>query len=188
MKNLILIILLLLSQNLYSAGISVGGFSPFVGVYQKDEQGGSNTLDLKPYISAYGKIPLLKGNLFFRPELGHVFSYKLLSDNKNQSQSFTFVLFNLSYGIFKGLYLNSGVGTFWQKIKSVNGAKSFSNGNSTATYYYPGLTVTSTSSTFNLGLEQEFKNFSLSFMTYWFAPLNSEKRSVSYTLNLGYSL
>jgi len=188
MKNFLLALVLLFSQNLYSAGVGIGGFSPFVGVYQKDEQGSSNTLDFKPYISAFGKIPVLKGQLYFRPELGHVFSYKLLSNNKNQSQSFTFVLFNFSYGLFKGFYINSGVGTFWQKIKSVSGSKTFNNGNSTSTYYYPGLTVTSTSSTFNLGIEQELKNISLSLMTYWFAPLNSEKRALSYTLNLSYFL
>ncbi len=188
MKKILLFFIFFYSSHLFSAGLNFGGFSPFLGVYQVDEDGGSNTFDLKPYISAYGRIALWN-RLSLRPEVGHVFAYKPLEDNKNQSISYSFLLVNFSYDIFNQFYINAGVGTFWQKIKSVYGQKTFSNGNSTSTYYYPGLTVTSTTSTFNLGIEKEMgKRMSFSLMTYWFSPLDSEKRAMSYTLSLGINL
>lgn len=168
--------------------VGAGTFVPFVGTFQKDEKGTSNSFDIKPYISVLERYPLSK-TFFLRPEFGYVFSSSPnQKGNDKQSISYMFLLGNISYAVFSQTYLNFGVGTFWTKMNSQKGSKSFGNGNSNSTYYYPDGNITSVNGTLNFGLEQGSGKFSLSAMTYWFQLFESASRTFSYTLSLNYYL
>ena len=187
--HLSLLLFLLVFIQKAQATVGAGGYVPFVSVYQNDEKGGSNLMDMKPFVSFHSRMQIV-GGLNLRPELGIVFPDSPNdSDNNRQKTTTYFGMINLSYLVFGYTYINAGAGTFFTKIESKAGQKAFSNGNSTAVYYYPGGTETSMNSTFNFGIEQGLgPNFTLSLMSYWFQILESTARSFSYSLSMNFFL
>lgn len=182
------LILTLFHVKLTLGAVGVGGYVPYVGLYQKDKTSTGNTTDFKPFISAVGRYKVI-GRFYFRPEIGRTLSYSPnATGNERQKASSMFGLLNFGVDFLSSSFLNFGIGTFWNKIESKAGLKEFKNGSSTSVFHYPAGTSTSMSSTFNIGLEQGLGPFSLSFMTYWFQPLESESRTISYSLSLNYFL
>lgn len=184
----IFILMIVFSFSTAFGAVGIGGYVPYIGVYQKNKTSTGNSTNFRPFVSAVGRYKVI-GRFYFRPEIGRTLSYRPnASGNERQKASSMFGLLNFGVDFLSSSFLNFGIGTFWNKIESKAGLKEFSNGSSTSVFYFPAGSQTSMSSTVNIGIEQGIGPLSLSFMTYWFQPFVSEDRTLSYSLAFNYFL
>ena len=93
---------------------------------------------------------------------------------------------DFGYTPYDLLNLRVGSSLLWLNQQGTGGSSEINNGNGTSTFYYPDENRSSLNATLDLGIELVFKPMALRLQTYTYAPLNEERRQISYTLFLSY--
>ena len=172
-----------------AVNISVGSYTPTIDVQK--ETGERDLFQFNPFL-AVGFSWRMMGNHFFVPQVGLAKDFSIDDDYGDYSKTTLFFLWDFSYLLVKGLVVRYGLGTFLTRISGDGGEVTVPNGHSTATAYRPEQAITSYSTTLNLGLEYigqaawANKYMGLRAEGHLFSFLDSESRSLGYTLSLVY--
>ncbi len=164
----------------------------------KDVQNSKGKVEDKPFSPYLGwgyHFNLFDSGFGFSPQLGYIHTTDVANDSFGKQTTHSY-FFNWDF-----LYIPSfsnqmafrfGIGNFIKRISGKGGTVEIPNGNSTTTARRPGKTVTSYSSTLNLGADYNFNtqlpslgitDLGLRFELFTFRPLSQEYRN--YAFNLG---
>jgi len=192
--------LLLLCVVFLTMGEATARSHAFVGFNKalKDTQNSKGKVEDKPFSPTLGygyNFNLFNTGLGFSPQLGYIHTNQTANDSfgKQKIHSF-FINWDILWitSLSQHLAFRFGVGTFIKRTRGKGGTVTIPNGNSTDEARRPSGTVTSYSSTLNLGADYNFdlqmmgqwiEDVGLRFELYTFRPLSSENRN--YTFNIG---
>jgi len=164
----------------YDAALSIGNLCEYVGKIQTDENGGTNSCEFNPYLSASMDVPLTN-QFLLSPEAG--FSFPKKGRDENISKMSLFLLANTKYK-WNFMHLIGGAGLFFTRISASGGTEELNNGNSTSAFPLPEGAVYTRNFILNAGLGFDFtQSLSADLHTYVFNLLKSEDRAFSILIN-----
>jgi hypothetical protein len=171
----------------------------FVGFHRtlKDTQNSKGKVEDKPLSPTVGlgyNFNLFNTGLGFSPQVGYIHTDQTANDSFGKQKIHSFFLnWDLLWisSLSNNLAFRFGLGTFIKRIRGEGGTVEIPNGSGTDQARRPSGTVTSYSSTFNLGADYNFglsagewiDDAGLRFELYTFRPLSSENRN--YAFNFG---
>lgn len=182
MKRISLILLALCIATLPGSAdalVGVGNYVPSFLKAQADKQGGTTKFEFNPFISLDYVLKAPFGH-FFNPEVGYVFR----QDAEDESSIKTiFLMYNLERPLNSKLVVRYGFGTFMDKISGEGKTVVLQNGSGTLPFYSPSESVTSYTSSFNLGMKylmtkQSSLRFDLNVLRF-----ASSRRTLSYLVS-----
>lgn len=163
----------------------------------KDTQDSNGKVDDKPFsptLSVGYNFNLFDSGFGFSPQLGYIHTKQTANDSYGKQKVHTIFLnwdFIWISSLSDQLAFRFGLGTFIKRTKGEGGTVTIPNGTGTDEARRPGKTVSSYSSTLNLGADYNFNvqlsdwidDLGLRFELYTFRPLSSEYRN--YAFNFG---
>ena len=174
-----LLFLLFFSSVVSAQSVSVGTYVPYAFWAQNSMEGSTQKFDINPLLSVSTTFRLSQKN-FIVPELGVVHH----TDRADESKVRTFFfLYQMGFRASEHFMLRYGIGTFITRISGDGEALTRNNGEGTSVYYSADESVSTYTTTFNLGGEYRFnRQWAAKLDTFIMGALSSEKRKVSYTL------
>ena len=193
-QSLLIILLVILSHKSYADLNTFVGFNKQL----KDVQNSKGKVEGTHYspVVGLGYNIRLTESFGCSPQLGYIHTTVTAKDSYGKQKVHSiFLNYDFIYltPFMDNLALRFGIGNFIKRTSGKGGNVTIPNGNSTTTAKRPGKTVSSYSSTFNLGADllfnfstDWFRNMGLRFELYTFRPLSKEYRN--YAFNLGFTL
>ncbi len=163
----------------------------------KDTQDSNGKLEDKPFSPTLGfgyNFNLFDSGFGFSPQIGYIHTKQVANDSYGKQRVHTiFLNWDLIWisSLSNNLAFRFGVGNFIKRTKGEGGKVKIPNGSGTDYARRPGKTVSSYSSTFNIGADYNFdlqmlgwiEDIGLRFELYTFRPLSKEHRN--YAFNIG---
>lgn len=186
MKKIIILFVLILSVNVYSASPVWFGFGSTTrnyGTAQNDAGGGTEKFQFNPTLLVGTTLPFFLTDFYFIPGIG----YAKYSTEDNTSRSEIILQYHISQRILPVFHLLYGFSTTITKIGGEGGTVTLNNGSSTSTFYTPSEKKTSYIGSLDLGGEFIFTpHFATRLQLSIDRFLSSERRRVSHMLTLNY--
>lgn len=172
----------------------------FLGFHRtlKDTQNSKGKVEDKPFSPAVGigyNFNLFDTGFGFSPQLGYIHTKQVANDSFGDQKVHSFFLnwdFIWISSLSNNLAFRFGVGNFIKRTSGDGGTVEIPNGSGTDKARRPDETVSSYSSTFNLGADYKFdlqmlgswvQDIGIRFELYTFRPLSQENRN--YAFNIG---
>lgn len=170
------------TQRFKNFGIHLGSFTEFYDAIQVDDQGGTNTFEMNPFLGMSLDIELTP-DWIWAPE----FNWVLPRDAGEGVSKNLFMIRNDA--VWKGgdwWRLRVGTSFMVNNIRGDGGSRRMNNGSGTSEFYVPAESRTSINNTLDLGAEAILDSFGFRFQTYIYSLLKSERRQISYSLMATY--
>jgi hypothetical protein len=181
MKTGKIFLLGLLLSTAVQAQVSVGSYTAFVGQYHEDTAGGTNQLDINPFIGLF--YPLRFAGVILKPELGLIL-FDVESDDEYSKTGY-YWLIDVAMPLNQMFDLRFGISTFTTRYSGDGGLKTQNNGTSTTEFNRPSESESTSIFALNLGVDFYFpslQNYSLRFETFLNRPFD-DSRAFSYMLS-----
>lgn len=161
----------------------------------QNSKGKTEDKPLSPYVGWGYHFNLFGSRYGFSPQIGYIHTKQTANDSFGKQKIHSFFLnwdFLYVPTFSDQLALRFGIGNFIKRTSGKGGTVEIPNGSGTDQARRPGKTVTSYSSTFNLGADYNFnldmydfwiKDLGLRFELFTFRPLSQENRN--YAFNFG---
>ena len=191
--------LLIISISFFYLNVALAKPHSFLGFNKvlKDTQNSKGKVEEKPFSPTIGfgyNFNLLESGFGFSPQIGYIHTKQVTNDSFGDQKVHTIFLnwdFIWISSLSDRLGFRFGIGNFIKRTSGEGGTVTIPNGTGTAQARRPGGTVSSYSSTINLGADYNFglgmaswiEDIGLRFELFTFRPLSSENRN--YAFNLG---
>jgi hypothetical protein len=169
------------AQQFKDLGFHVGGHTEFYNAIQTDTNGATRKFDPKPLLGFSSEIEL---NPAWR--LGPELLWVLPQGSDGVSKNLFMIRLDAIWMGGDWWRLRGGTSLMVNNIRGTGGSVTLENGGSTSEFYLPAESRTAINNTIDFGGELTLRDFAFRFQTYWYAPLKSDRRQMSYALVLSY--
>jgi hypothetical protein len=165
------------------AFVNMGTFVPNAFKAQSDTTGGRTAFAFNPFVSVDVVMPTFWGH-YFNPELGFV----LHTDAEDETSHNTIFIHYAFEMPLSGMALfRYGMSTFMSRVGGGGETIRLNNGSGYQDFYAPNETVTSYTSSLDVGFKAFFgSNWGVRLDGHVMRFLSSEKRSLAYTFSVVY--
>lgn len=186
MKKIIIVFSLLITCQSFAASMvwmGIGTTTQNFLTAQDDTKGGTVYLDVAPTLFAGLNLPFVFAGSNLIPAIGYAHFFT----DDNTTKSDLILQLHANQELLTSFYFHYGFSTYMEKIGGDGSNVQLNNGNGTSTFYAPNESITTYTSSLDVGGEYIYDaNYTVKMNFSIMRFLSSERRRVGHTLTLNY--